>query len=230
MRRLAEAQRAAERFREGLAQRLFQPGFVDAALRALGGQSGGFTTHISTVDERGGAVAITHSLGETCGHAVPGTGILLNNFLGESDVAPPDAPRAPGERLYTMCCPTLLERGGEICSLGTGGSSRIRSAVLQGISFLVDHGLGPAEAVALPRAHVEQGRLHLESGGRDEPEIAGIREDYPDAVLFADHHLFFGGLHVVASRGGGFVGAGDARRSGAWSAAHRGASGEQTRA
>lgn len=217
--RLAEAQRAAERFREdGLAKRLFDPSFLDAALNHLGAdrRGSGFTTHISTIDERGDAVAITHSLGETCGRAVPGTGILLNNFLGEADVNPPEAPRLPGERLYTMCCPALLLRGERLVALGTGGSNRIRSAILQGVSALVDHDLSPAEAVAAPRVHVERGVLHLEAGGRPAEAVRAVREAEPDAVIFEDRHLFFGGLHMVESDGTRFAGAGDARRSGAW--------------
>lgn len=216
--RLTHAQLAAERFREGLAGRLFQDGFVDATLAQLGGDrlGSGFTTHISTVDAEGDAVSITHSLGETCGHAVPGTGVLLNNFLGEADVNPPDVRRGPGERLFTMCCPTLIARGEDVWSLGTGGSNRIRSAILHGVSYLVDNGLAPAEAVAEPRAHVERGVLHLEAGGRSPDDLERLKRSAPDAVIFEDRHLFFGGLHMVSCRDGAFVGAGDARRSGSW--------------
>ena len=84
----------------------------------------GNTTHISAVDADGCAVSLTHSLGETCGLMVPGTGVLLNNFLGESDVFPEDADLQPGQRLLTMCCPTLLEVGGATFAMGSGGSSR----------------------------------------------------------------------------------------------------------
>jgi len=216
--RYAAALREAERLRDGgLVAHLFDPDWLDRALRAPPGS--GFTTHISAVDAEGGAVAITHSLGETCGHAIPGTGLLLNNFLGESDVNPPDAPRAPGQRLYTMCCPTLIERGDRCLALGTGGSSRIRSAVLQGVSYLVDRGLSPDSAVSAPRIHVERGVLHVEAGGRPAAEVARLRASEPDAVIFEDRHLFFGGLHVAAFDGDRYEGAGDARRSGCWGCA-----------
>ena len=58
--------------------------------------------------------------------------------------------------------------------------------------------------------------LHLEAGGRPAEAVAAVREAEPDVVIFEDHHLFFGGLHMVESDGRAFAGAGDARRSGAW--------------
>ena len=69
----------------------------------------GFTTHISTYDAQGNAVGITSSLGETAGLSVEPLGLLLNNFMGEEDVAPPHCLPAKGERLFTMCSPSLLE-------------------------------------------------------------------------------------------------------------------------
>lgn len=219
VRRLAAAQEQAEAQRSGLNQRLFDGAFLADALTRLRADrrgASGFTTHISAVDGEGNAVAITHSLGETAGHAIPGTGVLLNNFLGESDVNPSDAPRAPGERLYTMCCPTLLERGGRVYALGTGGSNRIRSAILHGVVHLVDHDQAAEQAVAAPRAHVESGVLHVEAAGRPPGALDALRAERPDLVVFEDRHLFFGGLHVVGVDEDGFVGAGDRRRSGAW--------------
>lgn len=219
VRRLTAAQELAEGQREGLNQRLFDEDFLSGALRRLRADrrgSAGFTTHISAVDGEGNAVAITHSLGETCGEEIPGTGVLLNNFLGESDVNPADAPRAPGERLYTMCCPCLLERGDQVVALGTGGSNRIRSAILHGVVNLVDYGLAPDAAVAAPRSHVEQGVLHIEAAARSQDVLAALQAERPDLVIFEDRHLFFGGLHIAGAGAGGFVGAGDLRRSGTW--------------
>lgn len=217
--RLARAQRASERFRDDdLTRRLFAPGFLSEAAARLGAdqRGAGFTTHISATDAAGNAVAITHSLGETCGAAIPGLGVLLNNFLGEADVNPPEAPRRPGERMFTMCCPTLIQRGDRVIALGTGGSNRIRSAILHGVVYLVDVGLEVEQAVSAPRAHVERGVLHVEAAGRDERAVNAVLSAEPDAVVFPERHLFFGGLHVAATDPDGFVGAGDGRRSGAW--------------
>ncbi|MEZ4465077.1 MAG: gamma-glutamyltransferase [bacterium] len=125
----------------------------------------GFTTHLSTVDAEGGAVGFTGSLGETAGLLAPRTGLILNNFLGEADVYPPPPGLAAGARLMTMCCPTLLERPGGLLVLGSGGSSRIRSALLHAVVYAVDHP-PPVAMVEALRAHFEGGILRYETAHR----------------------------------------------------------------
>ena len=200
-------------FTDGFAARLQAGMRAGQGIQAVGP---GLTTHISTVDEQGGAVSITHSLGETCGEMVDGTGMLVNNFLGEADVNPPSLDRPAGSRLVTMCCPTILERGDDVFALGSGGSSRIPTAVLHGTVYLVDHRLTAAEAVAGPRAHLEGGRLHVESDGRTEATMAKVAASHPDLIRFDGPNMFFGGLHMVGIEDGRFTGVGDHRRSGAY--------------
>ena len=236
---LAHALRRAEQTRGPiLHQNLQKPGFVDGFLVALApDETGeerahgvaveqgrgapprrprepGNTTHISTVDAHGNAVGLTHSLGETCGVMVPGTGVLLNNFLGESDVFPEDADLAPGQRLLTMCCPSLLDVGGTFYAMGSGGSSRIRSAILHGVVYLTDHGLDPVRAVAAPRCHVEWGALHVEADHRPPGTLEALAAGNPNLRRFDGANMFFGGLHVAGVGADGFTGAGDRRRSG----------------
>ncbi|MCB9549792.1 MAG: gamma-glutamyltransferase [Myxococcales bacterium] len=211
LRRLARAMAANEAAKGADFQaRLFEPGFPAAWLAAT---PSGFTTHLSTVDAEGGAVGFTGSLGETAGLIAPRTGLILNNFLGEADVYPPAARLAAGDRLMTMCCPTLLERPDGLLVLGSGGSSRIRSALLHGIVYTVDHGLPPAEMVEAPRAHFEDGVLRYETVQRP-ADHADIAADFPGAIPFDAPGLFFGGLHVAGVGPAGFLGAGDHRRSG----------------
>src|SRR5947209_8017562 len=57
------------------------------------------TTHISVVDVKGNAVALTASTGAGSGVIVPGTGIHVNNMIGEFDLAKPPS---PGARLSSM--------------------------------------------------------------------------------------------------------------------------------
>lgn len=210
--RVAQCMDVAERSRpEDWPAQLFEQGFVPRYLGA------GYTTHISAVDGHGNAVAITSSLGETAGMVVPGTGLMPNNFLGETDVNPPGFPRPVGARLMTMCCPTLLELPEKrIYAMGSGGSSRIRSAVLHGVVYLAENGLNPAQAVAAPRAHMEDGVLRVEIAEREAREVALLRAAFPDMVEFDAPGMYFGGLHIAGLGAEGFVGAGDARRSGAF--------------
>jgi gamma-glutamyltranspeptidase/glutathione hydrolase len=229
IRLMAAAMARAERTRGSRFNRsVFQPGFEEGFLIALSPDeigeewlhvplpdpSTGHTTHISTVDSAGNAVGITTSLGESCGMVAEGTGVILNNFLGEADVNPSDTTRPAGHRLMTMCCPTLLELDGAVYVMGSGGSSRIRSAVLHGVVYLTDHRLSPEDVVAAPRAHVEGGVTNIELDGRPE----GTRETLSDVMeelrWFEGSNMYFGGLNIAGQREGAFVGAGDARRSG----------------
>lgn len=181
------------------------------------------TTHLSVVDEHGNLASLTSSNGEGCGYLVPGTGIMMNNMLGEEDLNPQGFHRwAPGTRLASMMCPTLakLADGSEV-ALGTGGSNRIRGAVLQVLLNLCAFRLNVADAVAAPRMHLEGERLSVEAG-LDEAAMAALRAQWPDVEYWPEPSLFFGGVHAAERlAGGGFRGAGDRRRGGAV-AEHRG--------
>lgn len=205
-------------------RRLFERGFIDGWLAAddpLASGGAGHTTHVSVTDSEGNAVSITSSLGETAGVLVPETGLILNNFLGESDVNPITAQgplRPVGARLLTMCCPTLLEHRGATYVMGSGGSSRIRSALAHGIIYAVDHQMSVDALVRAPRCHFEGGALRVEAVGRPEGFLEPLRSAFEQVIVFEEPGLFFGGLHVAASLPSGgeaqLTGAGDARRSG----------------
>jgi len=172
------------------------------------------TTHISVADGKGNLAAASLSNGEGCGHLLPGTGIMLNNMLGEEDLNPGGFQRwAPGTRMASMMAPTLVEHGGTQAVLGSGGSNRIRSAILQVIANLVDFGMAPEEAVAAPRIHVEGDLLSIEGGFTDEEREAlastGLQTDH-----WKDRNLFFGGVHVVTQGDAGLTACGDPRRGG----------------
>jgi gamma-glutamyltranspeptidase/glutathione hydrolase len=226
LRDLLAAQSALEEVRgsTGLEDWL-EPGFTGAFLRAhglapdvqwagLGAGGPGHTTHISVIDEHGQAVSITTSLGETNGFLIPGTGMRMNNFLGEEDVNPGGATRPPGIRLITMCCPTILELGGHTHVLGSGGSARIRTAVLHGLLHLIDHRASPEEAVSAARAHLEAGSFQIEINGRPPGTLDALVGAHPDVRTFEGASVYFGGLHIASWGPQGLGGHGDARRSG----------------
>ena len=76
----------------------------------------GATTHISVIDAQGMAAAMTTSNGEGCGHALPGLGIHVNNFLGEDDIHPAGFHQSPAGRwLSTMMAPTSVVSGYRPC-------------------------------------------------------------------------------------------------------------------
>jgi gamma-glutamyltranspeptidase/glutathione hydrolase len=192
-----------EAFMQGLNLRGFQEEFL--------GAHRGNTTHISAIDEHGWAATATVSNGSCSGVVVPGTGLHLNNMLGEADLNPLGFHlHPPGRRLSSMMAPTLVRRadGAVELALGSAGSNRIRSAILQVISNVVDRGMGLAEAVEAPRLHWEQGVLYVEPGA-EPTDLEGIA-----IARFNGSNLFFGGCQAVRRDPGSgqMVGAGDPRR------------------
>lgn len=214
------------RLREGLddgiddarAARLLDPEIVARYRAAISGHPPARrgTTHISVIDAAGNAAALTVSNGEGCGWIVPGTGFMLNNMLGEADLQPRGFGRWPTDvRLTSMMAPTLIDdaRAGRLVALGSGGSNRIRSAILQVLTGMLDHGLPLEAAVERPRLHVEGERLEIE-GGFDEAVIDRLARQWPQHCAWPDRNMFFGGAHAVEVTPDGFSGAGDPRRGG----------------
>jgi gamma-glutamyltranspeptidase/glutathione hydrolase len=174
------------------------------------------TTHISVIDADGNLASLTVSNGEGSGYVVPGTGIVMNNMLGEEDLNPGGFHRWPeGHRMTSMMAPSLLEwpDGGTV-ALGSGGSNRLRTAILQVLLNLIDFRLPVEEAVYAPRVHYENGLLSVE-GGFDVERLGALLEAFPDHQLWDARNMFFGGVHTVTASGQSMHGAGDARRGGA---------------
>jgi gamma-glutamyltranspeptidase/glutathione hydrolase len=193
---------------------LEEPGF---AARFLAADRLGSTTHITAVDAEGICASVTCSNGSSSGVIVPGTGIHLNNMLGEQDLNPLGFHRHdPGRRLPSMMSPTVVVRDGElVAGLGSGGSNRIRSAILQVIVNLTS-GLALEDAVDAPRVHFEDGAVQAEPG-IDEGGLETLERAGYDVVRWDDRNVFFGGVHAVSRdpATGELRGAGDPRRGGA---------------
>jgi gamma-glutamyltranspeptidase / glutathione hydrolase len=171
------------------------------------------TTHISVIDGRGNAVALTASTGAGSGIVVPGTGIHMNNMIGEFDIA-----RTPpaGKRLSSGMSPSLVLRGGSPhLVVGSAGSLRLRGAVLQIVVNVVGHGLPVEEAIDRPRVHLdEQDVLHCE-GGHDPAELDKLEQLGWNVQRWRSRNLFFGGAAAVTLADGELGAAGDPRRGGA---------------
>jgi gamma-glutamyltranspeptidase/glutathione hydrolase len=175
------------------------------------------TSHLSVIDEDGLSVSLTTTAGESAGYVVPQTGYIPNNMLGEADLHPKGFhTRPPGERIPTMMAPAIiLQDGRPRLVVGSGGSIRIRSAIVQTLSNLLDYQMALDEAVNAPRVHLEGDVLQCEAGfdpqAVDELERMGYR-----ANRWTARSIYFGGAHSAScNENGRLAAAGDDRRGGA---------------
>ena len=177
----------------------------------------GNTTHIAVMDAEGACASVTCSNGSCSGVIVPGTGVHLNNMLGEQDLNPLGYHRhEPGVRVPSMMAPTVVLREGRPeVALGSAGSNRIRSAILQTILGVVDHGLPAQEAVSSSRLHVEGREVEAEPGV-DPVALDRLERGGWTVRRWAERNLFFGGVQAVARNPetGELTGGGDPRRGG----------------
>ncbi|HEY7258692.1 MAG TPA: gamma-glutamyltransferase [Gaiellales bacterium] len=235
IRAYAETMRAAARMRTatftrllhrgGLARHMLAPEAIEASraavVAALAGEptpalavpSDSGTTHISVVDRAGNACAFTASNGSHSGVIVPGTGLHLNNMMGEEDLAA-GRHMPSGSRLTSMQAPSIATSGGGLeLVIGSSGSNRLRSAIMQVAVNVLDHRMPAREAVDHPRIHVEGDRLDCE-GGLDEAELHVLERWGERLNRFESLNLYFGGANIVSVRGERTEAAGDPRRDG----------------
>jgi gamma-glutamyltranspeptidase/glutathione hydrolase len=179
----------------------------------------GSTTHIAAMDADGGCASVTCSNGSCSGVIVPGTGIHLNNMLGEEDLNPLGPHRHErGARVPSMMAPTVVlhDDGRPEIALGSAGSNRIRSAILQTILNIVDFNLKAENAVELPRLHLERGVVEAEPGV-DPRALESLEQAGWTVQRWQERNLYFGGVQAVARdpETGELSGGGDPRRGGA---------------
>ena len=170
------------------------------------------TTHISVVDYDGNVASMTTSNGEGSGYIVPGTGIMLNNMMGEDDLHPEGFHACPpGQRVASMMSPSVLIDEQEQVELviGSGGSKRIRTAIVQVLSNIFDFGKDIDQAVQAPRLHWDGETLQVEPG-YNEINFKQIKNRLP-VNFWSKRNVYFGGVNAVFP---GKSGAGDLRRGG----------------
>lgn len=171
----------------------------------------GSTTQISIIDGEGNSVAMTTSNGESAGVMIKDTGIMFNDFAGEPDLMQYRHIYRPGDRMASMMSPAVIDKDGEVQAvLGTGGSIRIRSAMMQVISNLIDFGMKPQDATDASRLHVEDSTVQIEPGF-DKEVVEGLKKK-EKVNLWSRKDYYFGGVHIATPN----EGAGDHRRDGHW--------------
>jgi len=201
------------------ALKLLDKNFVEKYKQNILGQPAAHkgTTHISVMDAKGNAASLTVSNGEGSGYIASHTGVVLNNMLGEEDINPQGFHNWPeNTRMSSMMAPSLIDGlDGQMVALGSGGSNRIRTALLQVMVCLMDFAMPLQDAVALPRVHFEKGVLNVEPGFSDDV-IESLPKKFAQTKLWEQQNMFFGGVHAVQlnQNTGALDGAGDPRRGG----------------
>ncbi|HEU4998380.1 MAG TPA: gamma-glutamyltransferase [Lapillicoccus sp.] len=203
----------------------------------VGLPTSGSTAHVSAVDAAGTACAITASSGYGSGATVPGTGLMLNNCLGE-----PELNRLglhalePGTRLASNMSPTVGQGtgapsgAGPVLAIGSPGADRITTALMQVLGRFCLEGLDLADAIDRPRIHVTyRGDFSDPSAAAadasdadalvlDEPvPVVQIEDDGDlvdaveaaglEAVVHPRRSMFFGGVAAAYRRDDGSLGA-----------------------
>jgi gamma-glutamyltranspeptidase/glutathione hydrolase len=208
---------ARELYRGGVVQRLLCDENIRDALARISSPSTELaargTTHISAIDEEGNAAALTVSTGAGSGVIVPGTGIHMNNMIGEFDLW---QPATPGARMSSGMSPTLvLHDGRPRLVVGSAGSLRLRGAIMQIVVNVVQHGLRVRDAIDAPRIHLEGDELHCE-GGSDAAAMDDLEARGYNVSRWRARNLYFGGAAAVEiTPHGELAAAGDPRRGGA---------------
>lgn len=196
--RLVDAQRAVLSHR--LAVLDHSTDLVADAAAYLQVVESGSTAHVSAVDADGLACSVTVSSGYGSGMIAHGTGIWLNNCLGEQELTPRGPHGDPaGTRLLSNMAPTVGRHDdGSTLAIGSPGADRITTAITQVVARFVA-GASLVEAVHHPRVHVHR-------AGR--PDEVVRRE--------VDPSMYYGGVGAaLVGADGHLSAAADPRREGA---------------
>lgn len=184
------------------------------------------TINVSVVDDEGNAVAVTASSGYGSGVTVPGTGLMLNNCLGE-----PELNRlglhalAPGTRLASNMAPTAGRHpDGRWLAIGSPGADRITTALAQVLVRYCLLGRDLQESIDQPRLHLTvrpDGSSRLELEQDEELHQVAAQSGLP-VVDHGARSMFFGGVGAaVGSTDGTLTAAADLRREAATAVSDR---------
>jgi len=171
------------------------------------------TVHTSVVDDSGNGCAITASSGYGSGEMPAGTGLWLNNCLGEIELNRRGLDAGPpGTRLPSNMTPSVARRNGAVMAVGSPGADRITTAMQQFLINYMQFGMSLDEAIAHPRVHIDTSgdvvQLKAEPG-LDLPDV-----DLP-VTIFPELVMYFGGVGAaVFDTNDGFAVAADPRREG----------------
>ncbi len=176
--------------------------------RREGGVRSPSTVSVAAVGDDGGAVAASFSAGYSSGVIPSGTGMLMNNSLGELELL--TGPAVPGARMISNMAPTVARRAGSVVAIGSPGAERITTAIVTTLARLAE-GDDLREAIDHPRLHPEVDGETVRIAAEPGLDLGSIREPVRP---FETRHMYFGGVNGAALIDGVVVAHADGRRTG----------------
>lgn len=164
---------------------------ADRVLRQAGLRSPS-TIAFAAVDSEGGAAAASFSAGYGSGVIPKGTGMLMNNSVGEIELLPGGvAAHEPGQRMLSNMAPTVARSGGRVIALASPGADRITSALTITLARAILAGDGLAEAIDHPRIHPEFTETGIRAAVEDGLDTANLKAH---VRRYEERHMYFGGV------------------------------------
>ena len=163
-----------------------------------GGEESKDTTHVSTADEHGNCVSLTHTLGMPSGVVTDGLGFMYNGAMAVFDPRPGrTGSLAPGKARFSAMCPSILFKGDEpFFVVGAPGATFITMGVLQAILNAVDFGMNAQEAVMAPRFSTTSDTIDMSNRITRATQAELERRGYPVRRSPLSYH--FAGVHALA--------------------------------
>ena len=171
------------------------------------------TVHTSVVDDAGNGCAVTASSGYGSGEMPDGTGLWLNNCLGEIELNRRGLDAGPpGARLPSNMAPSVARRDGAVLAVGSPGADRITTAMQQFLINYLKLEMPLRQAIAHPRVHVDTSGSDVKLMAEPGLDLPGT--DLP-VTVFPELVMYFGGVGAaVFDEAAGLDAAADPRREG----------------
>ena len=179
------------------------------------------TSHFTIIDKDGLTISMTTTVEGPFGSGRMVRGFLLNNQLTDFSSLPVDKDGnpianavAPGKRPRSSMAPMIaFGPDGELAfTTGSPGGNSIIAYTAKTIVGMVDWGLTPQDAIALPNVIARNGSIRLEENRLAEDIIVGL-ETRGHKVVRSQGEI--SGLHIILRNDdGSYTGAADPRREG----------------
>ncbi len=179
------------------------------------------TAHVSIIDDRGNALAMTTTVEGPFGSRLMAGGFILNNELTDFTFEPTtdgsrtaNAPQA-GKRPMSSMTPTIIfdNKGRVFAVVGSPGGGRIIPYVTKAVMGLIDWNMSMADAVALPNATGRGAPTEVEQTRTPNTVVEALKALGHD-VKVTDYGISVSGLNSIRVTPNGFDAAADPRREG----------------